>query len=141
MNTVYAQVSDITALGRTLTAMQSDAAEGLIETASAKLRLAAVKCGKNLDDMIADPVTGEDYALVVRSVVVQAVCRALSSIADASPALTQASQSALGYSATMTYLNAGQSLYFLRKELRELGLLRQQIGVLEVYGHGTDERH
>lgn len=135
---VYASVNDITATGRTLTAAQMEGAETLLETASAKLRLAAAKHGKSIDSMIADPVTGEDYMLLVRSIVVQAVCRALSSIADASPALTQASQSALGYSASMTYLNAGQSLYFLRKELKELGLCRQQVGVLEVYGNGTD---
>lgn len=82
--------------------------------------------------MIDDEEIGKDYENVVKSVVVQAVCRALNSISD-SPAVTQESQSALGYSASMTYLNAGQSLYFLRNELKELGLLRQRFGALEVY--------
>ena len=138
MGAVYATVNDITASGRTLTAAQMEAAEVLLEAASAKLRLAADKAGRSIDLMIAEEQTGEDYAILVRSTVVQAVCRALSSIADTSPAATQISQSALGYSASMTYLNAGQSLYFMRKELKDLGLIRQRAGFLEVYGDGTD---
>lgn len=134
MNNVYARVSDITALGRNLDAAQTEAAQTLLESASARLRLIAAKHGRDIDGMIADPKTGADYALLVRDVVVQAVCRALSSISDASPAVSQASQSALGYSASMVYLNAGQSLYFLRKELKELGITRQIVGTLEVYG-------
>ncbi len=136
---VYAKLSDITALGVTLTAAQSQAAEVLLETASAKLRITARKYGKNIDSMIADENTGEDYAIAVKSVVIQSICRALDSIADSSPAITQASQSALGYSASMTFLNAGQSLYFLRNELKDLGILRQTFGALEVYSFDTDD--
>ena len=36
-----------------------------------------------------------------------------------------------------TYLNAGQDIYFLRNELKELGILRQKCGTLEVYDYGT----
>ena len=42
-----------------------------------------------------------------------------------------------GYSATATYINAGQSLYFLRNELKDLGIIRQTYGLLEVYQYGT----
>lgn len=128
----YATVDDIIKLGKSLTSSQSATAEILIETASSKLRLIASKHGKNIDTMIDDAETGEDYKNVVKSIIVQAVCRALNSLSD-SPPVTQESQSALGYSASMTYLNAGQSLYFLRNELKELGLLRQKFGALEVY--------
>lgn len=76
----------------------------------------------------------------MKSTVIQATVRALNSIADSSPAVTQETQSALGYSASMTYLNAGQSLYFLRNELKDLGILRQTFGTLEVYGNGTDDK-
>lgn len=76
----------------------------------------------------------------MRSIIVQAVCRALDSIANASPAITQGSQSALGYTATYTYVNAGQSLYFLKNELKELGLRKQHCGALEVYDLGTDHQ-
>lgn len=133
MSKRYAEVSDIAALGKNLTAQEKEAAEILLDTASAKLRIAARKYGKDIDAMIADEVSGEDYALAVKSVVIQAVLRALTSISDTSPALTQGSQSALGYSISMTYLNAGQSLYFLRNELKDLGLRRQTYGAMEVY--------
>ena len=139
MKAVYASVSDITALGINLTAQQQQAAEILLETASAKLRLEALKYGSDIDDLIADEKNGEDYGLTVKNIVVQAVVRALDAISDTAPAVTQASQSALGYSASMTYLNAGQSLYFLRNELKELGLFCQVYGALEVYGSADDK--
>ena len=139
MKAVYASVSDITALGISLTAQQQQAAEILLETASAKLRLEAVKYGSDIDDLIADEKNGEDYGMTVKNIVVQAVVRALDAISDTAPAVTQASQSALGYSASMTYLNAGQSLYFLRNELKELGLFCQVYGALEVYGSADDK--
>lgn len=140
MGNVYASVSDITAIGRTLTAEQAQAAEVLLAQASAKLRVTARKYGQDIDVMIADADTGEDFALAVKSVVVQAVCRALDSVSDAaSAAVSQESQSALGYSASYTYLNAGQQLYFLRNELKELGLRRQRWGFTEVYGLVTDD--
>lgn len=132
MGTVYAEVSDITALGRTLTNQQQEAAEVLIEEASAKLRLMAQKYKKNIDELIADPVTGEDYALAVKSVVVQAVCRALDSV-NSNTVASQGTESIGAYSLTMSYLNAGQSLYFLRNELKDLGLMQQRFGWLDMY--------
>lgn len=128
---VYATVSDITASGYTLTAQQQDAAEVLLETASAKLRLQAKRFGKDIDEMIA---SDEDYILAVKSAVISSVMRAMNSIGDTSPPATQISQSGLGYTASMTYLNSGQSLYFLRNELKELRLMRQSYGALEVFG-------
>lgn len=137
MGTVYAKVSDITALGRTLTNQQQEAAEVLLAQASAKLRLMAQKYKKNIDELIADPVTGEDYALAVQSVVVQAVCRALDSV-ESSAAVSQSSETLGPYSYNFSYLNAGQSLYFLRNELKDLGLMQQRFGWLDLYcGDGT----
>lgn len=138
MGGAYASVEDITTLGRSLTNQQQEAAEVLLQQASAKLRLTARKYGRDIDALIADPTIGADYALAVQSIVVQAVCRALDSVAESNAAVTQESQSALGYSASVTYLNAGQQLYFLRNELKELGLRRQTYGLLEVYGHAAD---
>lgn len=133
MRTVYASVSDITALGISLTAAQSEAAEILLGTASSKLRLYAKKHGKDLDALIA---ADEDYGDAVKSVIIQSVTRALNSITDASPALTQGSETNGQYSISMTYLNAGQSLYFLRNELKELGLMRQVYGAIDFYNTG-----
>lgn len=137
----YATVNDIIKTGKNLTPAQTETAEILIETASSKLRLISSRYGKNIDKMIDDTETGKDFSNVVKSIVVQSVCRALNSISD-TPPVTQESQSALGYTASMTYLNAGQSLYFLRNELKELGILRQQFGALEVFGNydkGNDD--
>ena len=133
MGAVYATVSDITALGRSLTNQQEEAAEALFEQASAKLRLFAQRYGKNIDAMIADPVTGEDFALAVKSAVVQAVCRALDSV-ESNTVASQGTESIGAYSLTMSYLNAGQSLYFLRNELKDLGLMQQRFGLLDMYG-------
>ena len=133
MGAVYASVEDITALGRSLTNQQSEAADVLLEQASAKLRLFAQKYGKNIDDMIADPVIGEDFALAVKSVVVQAVCRALDSV-ESNTVASQGTESIGAYSLTMSYLNAGQSLYFLRNEMKDLGLMQQRYGLLDMYG-------
>lgn len=137
MGAVYASVEDITALGRSLTNQQSEAADVLLAQASAKLRLSAQKYGKNIDNMIADPVTGEDFALAVKSVVVQAVCRALDSV-ESSTVVSQGTESIGAYSMTMSYLNAGQSLYFLRNELKDLGLMQQRYGFINLYDGGEE---
>ena len=139
MGAVYAEVSDITVLGITLTSAQQETAAVLLEQASAKLRLEAAGRGADIDALIADEVSGTDYALAVRNVVVSSVVRALSTLtAPASAAVSQETQSGLGYSASWTYVNAGQSLYFLRNELKDLGLTDQRYGALEVYGNGAD---
>lgn len=132
---VYATVSDITVSGYTLTAQQQDAAEVLLETASAKLRLQAKRFGKDIDEMIA---SDEDYILAVKSAVISSVMRAMTSIADASPAVSQGSETNGSYSISMTYLNAGQSLYFLRNELKDLGITNQTYGALDLYGTGME---
>lgn len=135
MGVSYASVSDITALGNTLSPQQAEAAVILLPAASAKLRVIAKKYGKNLDDMCKD----EDMKIVIKNTVIQSVMRALTSMENSASAISQASQSALGYSASVTYVNAGQSLYFLRNELKELGLKRQTFGALEVYSYESDK--
>lgn len=130
MGANYAAISDITELGISLDPEQQTAAEVLITQASAKLRLIAKKYDKNVDALIAED---EDYGEAVKSVVIQAVTRALNSITNTDPAATQGSQAALGYSVSYTYLNAGQSLYFLRNELKDLGFMQQTYGAMEVY--------
>lgn len=129
----YATVSDILALGKTLTAAQQEAAEKLLREASARLRIEARKYGKDIDAMIADPETGEDFALAAASVVAQAVCRALDALSQSSAAVAQGTESIGAYSLTATYLNAGRTLYFMKNELKDLGLLRQVIGVYDPF--------
>jgi hypothetical protein len=129
MGRLYADVSDLTMLGKSLTAPQQEAAALLIESACAKLRVTAAKYGRDLDAMAED----EDFAMAVRSVIVQAVWRALDGMTTPSAAISQGSQTVGSFSMSMTYLNAGQSLYFLRNELKDLGILRQQFGAVELY--------
>lgn len=133
MGNVYASVSDILAIGRTLTVQQQESAEVLLTQASAKLRVQARNYGKDIDAMIADTETGEDYALAVKSVIVNAVCRALDS--TTTMPVASESQSGLGYAASVTYTvpAPGQDLYFLRNELRDLGLKQQVYGAIEFY--------
>ena len=119
-----------------LTASEQEQAEELIKIAEAKLRTQVKKHGKNLDEMITQD---EDLLLVTKAIVTSAVLRALDNLKDNQPAIAQGSQSALGYTATYTYLNAGQNLYFLKNELKELGLFKQKFGALEVYDNATDD--
>lgn len=138
--TVYAAVSDITALGHSLSAAQQEAAERLIEYASARLRVIARKVGKNIDALIADEDTGKDYALAVKYAVVQVVSRALDSMDAGTGALTQGSQTLGAYSVQMTYYNPGQICYFTRNELRELGLYHAQTyGAVELWASKEEE--
>ena len=136
MAAVYATVEDITKLGRKLTAEEQDKAAELLPVASSKLRLAAKKRGRDLDMMIFDD---PDVGQAAREITVKAVIRAIDSSADSNPPAVQASQAALGYSVSMTYLNSGQALYFLKNELKELGIMRQRYGALEVYGSADDD--
>ncbi len=126
----YATIEDVIKLGRKLTAEEQEKAAALLPVACAKLLTACKKYGKDLDIMIADE---PDIELVAKDIIVRATLRAVDAIADSSPAASQASQSAMGYSVSMTYLNAGQQLYFLRNELKELGVMRQRYGAMEVY--------
>jgi hypothetical protein len=133
MGNVYASVADIIAIGRTLTAQQREAAETLLTRASALLRLEAYNVNRDIDSMIADPVRGEDYALAVNSVVVAAVCRALDA-ADATGGVESASETLGPYQYNYKYLNAGKQIYFMKSELKQLGLTRVSGGWLDVYG-------
>ena len=135
MGAVYASAADVELL-RPLTAQEREQTPVLLESASVKLRLLAKKYGRDLDALIADD---EDYGTAVKSVVVQAVIRALNSITDNTPPAVQSSQAAMGYSLSMTWLASGQSLYFLKNELKELGLMRQRFSVMEVYGLGNKQ--
>lgn len=134
MGVVYASVSDITAIGRTLTTAQESAAEVLLTQASALLRLEALNYGKSIDDMIADTAAGEDYALVVKNVVVSAVCRALDA-AEESTGFESASETLGPYQYTYKYgANIGEILYYKKSELQRLGLCVQVVGWADLYG-------
>lgn len=134
MGAVYATTDDVTTLGRTLTNEEAEKVSTLLEITSALLRTECSKRGYDLDQMITDD---PDKGLIAKILTVNAVIRSLNAASNNAPAATQGSQSALGYSVSYTYLNAGQDVYFLRNELKELGIMRQKCGILEVYDYGN----
>ena len=105
-------------------------AEALIQIICASLREEARKVGKDLDAMIQE---NPDLLEVAKSVVVDVVARTLMTSTNHEP-MSQFSESALGYTASGTYLVPGGGLFIKRSELARLGLKRQQIGVMEFYG-------
>ncbi len=127
----YATVDDVRQLWREMTTEETDRAGHLLGVVSAKLRTEARKVGKDLDKMIdAD----EDLAVVARSVTVDVVARTLMTSTDHEP-MTQQSESALGYSASGTFLVPGGGIFIKKSELASLGLRRQRYGVMDLYGY------
>lgn len=130
----YATVQDITTLWRPMTAAEQTRAEALIPVICSSLRTEAKKVGKDLDSMIEED---EDLAMVAKSVTVDIVARTLMTSTNQEP-MTQYSEAALGYSVSGSFLVPGGGLFIKKSELARLGLRRQRIGVMEVYG--TPER-
>ncbi|MBM6615628.1 phage Gp19/Gp15/Gp42 family protein [Desemzia sp. RIT804] len=126
----FATVEDVNRLWRELSVEEIERAESLLEVISNSLRVEANAVGKDLDLMVLEsPV----YASVVKSVTVDVVARTLMTSTDQEP-ITQASESALGYSWSGSYLVPGGGLFIKKTELARLGLRRQRYGVIDFYG-------
>ena len=126
----FVTLKDISLLFRDLSSLEERKASALLEVVSDSLRQEAKKVGKNLDVMIKN---GEVYENVVKSVAVDIIARNLMTSTDSEP-MEQFSQSALGYTASGTYLVPGGGLFIKKSELSRLGLRRQRIGVLDIWG-------
>lgn len=128
----FATVNDVTILWRPLTAAETERTTALLPVVSDALRNEAAKVGKDLDAMIE---AGEILENVVRAVTVDVVSRVLRQDTDGE-AMTQESQSALGYSWSGTYAVPGGGILnaIMRNDLKRLGLRRQRYGVIEFYG-------
>lgn len=134
MGACYATVEDIQAL-RPLSEQEQQQAGVLLQYASDRLRVIGSKYGCNIDAL----VSGDDsYASAVKITVINTVLNALGrlSVSAGESAASQATQSGLGYSMTLTYANAGSVLWFGKNDLKDLGLLRQKYGALDLYGNG-----
>ena len=127
----YAAVDDIISLKRPLTAAESTKAEALIPVVCNCLREEAKRVGKDLDALVADDTC---LASAAKSVTVDIVMRELLSDTE-DEQVSQASESALGYSVSYTVPNAGGGLFIKNAELARLGLRRQRYGVIEFYGN------
>lgn len=126
----YATLDDITHLWRPMSPDETARAERLLSVVSSSLRVEARKVGKNLDAMV---LASADLAEVAASVTVDIVARTLMTSTNQEP-MTQATQSAGGYSASGTFLVPGGGLFIKKSELARLGLRQQRYGGLELYG-------
>lgn len=131
MSTAFATVQDIDLLWRPLTPAESTRAEALLPLISDALRQCAVNVGKDLDEMAAD---SEAYASTLKLVTVDVVTRVLRQSTDGD-AMSQESQSALGYSWSGTYAVPGGGIAnaIMNNDLKRLGLATQQIGTVTLW--------
>lgn len=102
----------------------------LIELASSLLREEANKRNMNLSAIIS---SSDDKANVAKMVVLACVHRVMSKDDNQDMPLEQFSQSALGYTFSGTYVNPGDDLYYLRNELKRMGIIKQRYGAMEIY--------
>lgn len=126
MSTPFATVEDIQTLWRPLTSEEQSRAESLLPLVSDEIRVLGKDHGKDIDKAIAlDPT----YGSVVKIVTVDVVTRILRQNTQGD-AMTQESQSALGYTWSGTFAVAGGGIAnsILNNDLKKLGLLKQQMG-------------
>ena len=128
---IYASVEDYEKVYNT--ALNNDQHKRLlmlIELASSLLREEANKRNMNLSAVIS---SSDDKANVAKMVVLACVHRVMSKDDDQDMPLEQFSQSALGYTFSGTYVNPGDDLYYLRNELKRMGIIKQRYGAMEIY--------
>lgn len=131
----YATIDDISALWRNMSEEESVRANALIPIVCSSLRIEAKKTGKDLDQMVLDD---SDLLTVAKSVTVDVVARTLMTSTDKEP-MSQFSESALGYSASGTFLVPGGGLFIKRSELERLGIKnKQKIRTIDMSG-GTND--
>ena len=128
---IYASVEDYEKVYNT--ALNNDQHKRLlmlIELASSLLREEANKRNMTLSAVIS---SSDDKANVAKMVVLACVHRVMSKDDDQDMPLEQFSQSALGYTFSGTYVNPGDDLYYLRNELKRMGIIKQRYGAMEIY--------
>ncbi|MBR3517779.1 MAG: hypothetical protein IKO10_15875 [Lachnospiraceae bacterium] len=139
MAEAFATVEDVELLGgKTLTADETTRTAALLPLVSDLLRNEANKVGRNLDGMIVADETGA-YGSTVKLVTVDIAIRVLRQDTSGEP-MSQESQSGLGYTWSGTYAIPGGGIAsaIMRNDLKRLGLRRQRIGALDIYGTETE---
>lgn len=131
----YLTPADVDLLWRPLTEQEQARAEALIPLIEGCLRQEAANVGKDLDAMVED---GTLLPETVTAVVVDVLSRILRQDTSGE-AMSQESQSALGYSWSGTYAvpGGGISNAIMRNDLKRLGLRRQRIGVIDLYAQDS----
>ena len=130
----FATIEDIRTLWRALTPEEEERASALLQKVSSILRSEADKVGKDLDLMIQQKPYLADVAT---SVTVDVVARALSTPTNQEP-VSQFTESAMGYSYSGTYLVPGGGVFIKKAELARLGLKRQKMGGMKLWGDSEE---
>lgn len=131
MSTSFATVQDVETLWRPLSAEEQSRAAALLPLVSDALREEAKKVGMDLDAMVtADPALGS----VAKIVTVDVTARVLRQ-STTGDAVSQESQSALGYSWSGTYAvpGGGIAAAIMQTDLKRLGILRQRIKAVKLW--------
>lgn len=127
----FATVEDVMNLYGPLNADQLAKVEQLLTYTSSYFRTLANEYGRDLNQEVIDDEDMKNNAkLATCNVVIRELDKGNSS-------LSQESQSALGYTWSGTYVNTGGGLSILNKDLKLLGLNRQRIGMVDIYGVGV----
>lgn len=126
----FASIDDVISLWRKMTPEEIDRCTALIPIVCDSLREAADQVGMNLDEMIEQKPYLKNVA---KSVTVDVVARTLMTSTNSEP-MTQTSESALGYSWSGSYLVPGGGLFIKESEKARLGLKRQRIGGINLWG-------
>ena len=126
----YATIDELTKLWRKMTAEEQSRAEELLDVVSDSLRYEAKKCEKDLDQMIESTPS---LATVAKSVTIDIVARTVMTSTNREP-MSQFSESAMGYTQSGTFLVPGGGLFIKDTELARLGIRRQRMGVIDLYG-------
>ena len=130
----FATIEDIRTLWRALTPEEEERASALLQKVSSILRSEADKVGKDLDLMIQQKPYLADVAT---SVTVDVVARALATPTNQEP-VSQFTESAMGYSYSGTYLVPGGGVFIKNGELARLGLKRQKMGGMKLWGDSEE---
>lgn len=130
----FATTEDIRKLWRDLTPEEEERASALLQKVSSILRSEADKVGKDLDLMIQQKPYLADVAT---SVTVDVVARALATPTNQEP-VSQFTESAMGYSYSGTYLVPGGGVFIKNAELARLGLKRQKMGGMKLWGDSEE---
>ena len=130
----FATTEDIRTLWRALTPEEEERASALLHKVSSILRSEADKVGKDLDLMIQQKPYLADVAT---SVTVDVVARALATPTNQEP-VSQFTESAMGYSYSGTYLVPGGGMFIKNAELARLGLKRQKMGGMKLWGDSEE---
>lgn len=126
MSQPFATVNDIQTLWRPLTAEEQTRAEALLPLVSDEIRILGKNVNIDVDEKIANDST---YGSVVKIVTVDVVSRILRQNLNGD-AMTQESQSGLGYSWSGSYAVPGGGIAnaIMINDQKKLGFLKQQMG-------------